>query len=82
MKQIRCINCNNIIASGYIKEGTIEIDCRHCKTKNKMVAVQGETTFKPYGEGRELKTKVGSTLAMIGEKGRENVIPLNKLKDI
>lgn len=54
-KQIRCINCNNIIAKGHIKEGIVVIDCRHCKTSNIIEAVKPDSV--PYGERREFVIK-------------------------
>lgn len=48
-KEIRCINCNNIIAKGHIKDGVVHIDCKFCKTSNIIEARKIESE-RSYGE--------------------------------
>lgn len=61
-KQIRCINCNNIIAKGHIREGVVVIDCRHCKTSNIIEAVKPGSI--PYGERVFLNIKTAEKAKM------------------
>ena len=37
-KTINCVNCGKIIAEGNIQVGIIDINCRHCGTKNIITA--------------------------------------------
>lgn len=54
-KEVRCINCNNVIAKGNIKEGVIEIQCKTCKTLNTIEA--GPVQIQPYGDRLRYQTK-------------------------
>ena len=54
-KEIRCINCNNIIANGHIKDGLIAIICRTCNTTNTIQAEQKKSV--PFGDRQSYNKK-------------------------
>lgn len=65
-KQLRCCNCNKVIADEIsIQMGVVKIACK-CGTVNEVKAEQKNTV--PYGERVVLQLKEEDMLDMDGEK--------------
>lgn len=49
-KTICCVNCGKVLAEGNIKEGTLNINCRHCGTNNVIAATTNDKIGKDKAE--------------------------------